>query len=103
MSSDDSSNVAASLRLIAAEADEFTGTILKRCEKAAKKGLYNITFTIDYDAYHYIKNEEQNLVNKVLGPPFISRLRELGFTLSVSSKKSSWNSDTTIYELQVTW
>lgn len=68
-------DVAATLREIAANSDNTTGKILKQCQAAAKKGQYHITAHVSIDEYNYLKGNTTDI------PPLIEKLRSLGFKI----------------------
>lgn len=81
------SDVAATLREIAANADAMSGKILRECTKAANKGLENILYVIPYNDALFLKYRKQRPDWSV--PPYIEKLESLGFNIGYESS-SHW-------------
>lgn len=82
-------DVAAILRDIASNSDKTSGKILKKCERAARKGLSSIIVKTSEEDYIYLYSRNNDVYNiPVQIPPLIEKLESLGFKLS-----SDYNTD----------
>jgi len=79
---DDSVNIAAILRDIAINAEDYSGKIIAKCQKAAAKGKSSILIVVDDDEWDCV------YYNRKL-TPLLEKLRSLGFVVN-SSLESTW-------------
>jgi hypothetical protein len=98
-------NIAITLRDIAANCDEKSGKAIRLCEKAARQGLDHIELKVSVDdrdylntrkraAYegHWYDDDRQKLTTLSV-PPLIQKLESLGFKLESSDRTSFWAND----------
>lgn len=79
-------NVAVILHDIAANSDKVTGKILRKADKAAKKGKSFIKIRVSYEDYDWVNSVEQKKrgyrVDFPAITPLIEKLLSLGFKFS---------------------
>ncbi len=101
---DDSTNVAASLRDLAANSQEKTGKLLNKVKKLATAGEYHYRFKVplgDYESVNYKKNPHHYSEKPVI-TPLVEKLLSLGFRLS-ADKDVPWYSNNYRYWLIMHW
>ncbi len=100
-------NIAITLRDIAANCDEKSGKAIRACEKAAREGLDHIELKVSIDDRHYLYVREMAAANPAKGlytdwvgalsklsvPPLVQKLESLGFKLESSSREIFWGTD----------
>lgn len=89
-------NIAAVFRELAANSDKVTGKILKKIDKLAKKGEYQLTIEVDSRTSDYVNGRSR------LCPPLVEKLKGMGFSLKCESKWSGWANKYKDY-LTITW
>ncbi len=99
-------NIAATLRDIAANCDSTTGRVLRQCEKAANEGKTHIIAKVSEEDREYLyRRELHNTVSKqyAIPPitPLVEKLQSLGFKLE-SSNESTWLYGTKCF-IKVSW
>lgn len=98
-------NIAATLRDIAANCDSTTGRVLRECEKAANEGRTHIIARVSEEDREYLHKREmnKNYSQYVVPPitPLVEKLESLGFNL-FSNDKMHWFYSTRCY-IKVSW
>jgi len=88
-------DVAASIRIIAAESDKVTGRILRKIEKTAKNGGSHIIVVVSERDKACLLHKERLDDKWDLGPvtltPLIEKLFSLGFKLKSTERSSFWS------------
>lgn len=119
---DKDTDVASILRNIAAESDLVTGKILKAAEKAAAKGLDNVTVDVRYEDYRCVRfaqlkefsktkklvDEERTAYHRYeyefagdfVFTPLVEKLKSLNFKLAAKTRVG-WSD--TIFQLIISW
>lgn len=92
-------NIAETLREIAANSDSTTGKILKKCNKAASKGLSLIRYSISKEDYASISDHLNPNLPHSDPPPYFEKLLSLGFTLWVEYNNDLWGN----HKLVISW
>lgn len=98
-------NIAATLRDIAANCDTTTGKVLRQCERAANEGKTHIIAKVSEEDREFLyrrelnKNHPQYVVPPVT--PLVEKLESLGFKL-LSQDKMHWFYSTKCY-IKVSW
>lgn len=104
MAEDDTleTNIAITLRDIAANCDQKSGKAIRACEAAARDGLDNIELKTSIEDRTYLFIRERSLIAnweqaefkaklaKLTIPPLIQKMESLGFKLESSGRLSSW-------------
>ena len=102
-------NVAILLRDIAANSDEVTGKILRKADKAAKKGKSFIKIKVTFEDYNFIRQSLRlpgGYIRQVDMPavtPLIEKLYSLGFKLTKPEEENSFWSNGMTYYLRLEW
>lgn len=100
--SDLETNVAETLREIAANSDKITGKILKKIQAAAKDGKYHIEVEVTEDEYNWLSAKTWGSNLPSVTPPLIEKLLSLGFELKKpDQRKSFW--DNYHYYISIYW
>lgn len=96
----DDTNIAATLRDIAANCDETSGKVLRLCNKAANAGKEHIIARVSEEDRNYLYRREHNWANLVV-TPLVEKLESLGFKLH-SEDKMHWFYSVQCY-IKVSW
>ena len=99
-------NIAITLRDIAANCDEKSGAAIRACEKAAREGLDHIELKVSIQDREYLFTREKaakpkslyepdykEKLTKLSVPPLVQKLESLGFKLESSSREIFWGTD----------
>lgn len=104
MSIDIEVDLAATLREISANCDTVTGKILRKVEKAARKGACHLVVKVAEEdticLLHKLNRECGHLVWKEIPlTPLIEKLYSLGFKLNNYKRSDFWND----WQIDISW